>query len=177
MTETSPELGRPDLDHIDIASLCTRCGKCCTKKSYIETMTATPEDIAKWWALGRNDILKWVEPWRYPKGNGWSAMTFNMFVDAAGRQRSKCPFFKVDKEGCGGCKIHDVSPASCSQYPVDAEQMERDGCEILDVLKSRGVDPTGWISPRRRIVDKVRQIVGADRHLMPSDEELSGPSD
>jgi hypothetical protein len=41
--------------------VCERCGRCCLELDAHQT-TVSAEDVARWWAQGRDDILEWVEP-------------------------------------------------------------------------------------------------------------------
>lgn len=105
-----------------LAAACTRCGKCCLKPSYMETLYATSGDVARWKKEGRYDIL------RHSIVTGTSA---DLWFGIDGKQLTKCPFLKKDRgKPTYQCSIHDTRPEVCRGYPYGYEQMARDGCEI-----------------------------------------------
>jgi Fe-S-cluster containining protein len=131
------ENNHTDLDAL-IPSLCTRCGKCCLNESYMGTLSATPDDVARWHEQGRTDILQWES-----LGDLW--------VDDDGRECSRCPFLRKDRgKATYKCRIYDTRPAACRDYPQSYEQMVHDGCEIVGELQKLGIDATGWMRAERR---------------------------
>lgn len=105
---------------------CTRCGKCCTNASYMLSLFATADDVARWRREGRDDILRYAAVLG-PRGSA------DLWIDpASGKELPRCPFLKRPRAGGGkySCSIHQTRPDVCRGYPYAIEQMREDGCEI-----------------------------------------------
>ena len=106
------------------AFACRQCGCCCRFLDYHNEVTA--EDVAIWRTLGRKDILKWVyeircegQPEKY---QAW-------VVPGTLKQAETCPFLEKESEsGRWRCRIHDVKPAICRQYPLNRKHAVMSGC-------------------------------------------------
>ena len=107
---------------------CRQCGQCCRFLDYHDAVTAA--DVARWQALGRSDILAWVGGYRREGGNP----VYRIWVDpATGRLVETCPFLKHDAAGNRWvCRIHDVKPGICRQYPVSRKHARMTGCRGFD---------------------------------------------
>jgi Fe-S-cluster containining protein len=119
---------------------CTQCGKCCLlhagdpgneQSTNTGLGMATDEDLARW--RDRPDIMRFIDPglpdlWVSPR---------------TGEDTERCPWLrKLPRQHKYKCRIYDVRPNACRGYPVDIEQMVRDGCELLeegDLEKPRAV--------------------------------------
>lgn len=88
----------------DRHSECRACGVCCDL--YGHTLRAAADDLLRWQAQGRSDLLRWVGP----DGALWWA------EDGAARL-DHCPFFFWHNAG-GVCGVHDTKPAECRGYPT-----------------------------------------------------------
>jgi Fe-S-cluster containining protein len=129
-------LRQEELD-ILIPSLCTRCGKCCLNDSYMSTLSIDRTDVARWRKQGRADILQYV----------WSITpaVHDAWVKPDGSECTRCPFVRKDAGAATyKCRIYDMRPQVCRDYPSSYAQMEFVGCEIIDELRKRGIDATGW---------------------------------
>jgi Fe-S-cluster containining protein len=130
------KLSQADLDRL-IPSLCTRCGKCCLNADYMGTLEVSTEDVRRWHHEGREDILHHV----------WSVNenVHDAWVTKDGDDCTRCPFVRKDRNApTYTCRIHQTRPEPGRDYPVDFEQMEQDGCEIIGELIKRGIDATSW---------------------------------
>jgi uncharacterized protein len=102
---------------------CTRCGKCCTNERYMSTLWATEEDVKRWIAQRRWDILAWVHIfWR---GNQYPETYFESEPTSAdlwispitGNEHSRCPFVRKDpNRPTYRCMIYDTRPQVCRDY-------------------------------------------------------------
>jgi Fe-S-cluster containining protein len=79
---------------------------------------ATDEDIETWERAGRDDILAWTNY----LGDLWIS-------PVTGEEASRCPWLrKVRGQDRYICRIHDVKPEVCMDYPVSRKQVLEDGC-------------------------------------------------
>lgn len=86
---------------------CRACGLCC--EEFGDTLAAEEEDLARWRAEGRRDLLARV-------GEGGA-----LWVDPqTGRELEYCPFLARTGAGASLCAIHETKPAMCRAYPDDA---------------------------------------------------------
>jgi len=104
-------------------SPCTNCGKCCTNPSYMGSLSATAEDVARWNEEGRDDILRFVRE----LAPGWGA---DLWVDENDRERERCPFVrKVRGSKRYLCRIYETRPQVCRDYVAWSEHTI---CEEVD---------------------------------------------
>lgn len=98
---------------------CNQCGKCCIHYSD-GGLSASSEDI-DWWETHRPTISDYVSG-----GKIWIS-------PVTGKQMVRCPWLrKLPKQNKYICRIYYDRPEDCRHYPVDIEQMIRDGCEMLE---------------------------------------------
>lgn len=103
---------------------CRQCGHCCRSLDYRNEVTA--EDVARWQAMGRTDILKWVGVF---ERDGREATYRIWMIPGTRRLAAKCPFLeKKPSENRWGCRIHDVKPAICRHYPASRKHAIMTGC-------------------------------------------------
>jgi Fe-S-cluster containining protein len=97
---------------------CNQCGKCCIH--YADGgLSATPQEIDRW-EDNRPDISRYVSG-----GQIWIS-------PVTGEQMPRCPWLrKLPGQEKYICRIYDDRPEDCRYYPVDIDQMIRDGCEML----------------------------------------------
>jgi Fe-S-cluster containining protein len=133
------KLPQKELDQL-IPSLCTRCGKCCLKESYMLSLNATGDDVRRWRNEGRADIL------RYAEVIGGKEPWADLWVKPeSGEECTRCPFVRKDRgEPTYSCRIHSTRPQVCRNYPGSYDQMAKDGCEIIEELRKLDIDATGW---------------------------------
>ncbi len=98
---------------------CNQCGKCCIHYSD-GGLSATSAEI-DWWETHRPDIFEYVRDsqiWVSP---------------VTGKPLTRCPWLeKVPDQEKYVCGIYHDRPDDCKHYPVDIDQMIRDGCEMLE---------------------------------------------
>ncbi len=115
---------------------CNQCGKCCIHYGD-GGLSATPEEI-EGWEIFNPEIARYVY-----KGHIW--------VDPNTQQMlQRCPWLvelsspqahtQTDVIHSShepvrkyGCSIYPNRPEDCRQYPVNIADMQRDGCEMLEL--------------------------------------------
>jgi Fe-S-cluster containining protein len=107
---------------------CRQCGHCCQSLDYHYEITE--DDVARWQALGRTDILKWVGVF---KGQNQETV-YQIWVTPGTRQvADTCPFLEKDRATKRWfCRIHDAKPSICRQYPVGRKHANLTGCPGFD---------------------------------------------
>jgi len=104
---------------------CQQCGECCLK--YGHSMQATQKDIDTWEANQRNDILKYTKIIRIETGAVASCDLW--FNPRTGKNVTRCPWLRWDwKKKHYVCRIYDVRPEVCRNYPLSVGQAKKDGC-------------------------------------------------
>lgn len=132
--DTDPETGLEGI-RIDTGMdtfACRQCGHCCRRLEYRQEVTA--EDVARWRELDRQDILEWVGIFR--KDGRESG--YRIWVLPGTRQPARqCPFLeKIASENRWACRIHDVKPTICRNYPVSRKHAVMTGCPGIRPLKT-----------------------------------------
>jgi len=98
---------------------CNQCGRCCTRYGGGD-LSASVSEI-DWWENNRPDIFSHVGD-----GNIWIS-------PVTGKQMVRCPWLrKLPNQNKYICRIYYDRPDECKHYPVNIEQMIRDGCEMLE---------------------------------------------
>jgi len=111
--------------------VCRQCGQCCRVLEYHQEATA--EDVARWRELGRNDILKWVGIF---KKDGRISGYRIWVIPGTRRIADQCPFLeKIASENRWICRIHDVKPTICRNYPVSRKHAVMTGCPGIQSRK------------------------------------------
>lgn len=101
---------------------CNFCGKCCKHGEGSGLGSATTNDI-KLWKRERPDILNYAPP---PLYDLWVS-------PITGEETRRCPWLrKLPKKDKFICRIQQVKPEVCHNYPVNVQQMIEDGCEMLE---------------------------------------------
>jgi Fe-S-cluster containining protein len=110
------------------AFACRQCGRCCRVLDYRDGISA--EDVARLREMGRQDILKWVGAARDNQGRE----TYRIWiVPGTNRFAAPCPFLKRGfSENIWLCRIHDVKPHICRNYPVSRKHARMTGCPGFD---------------------------------------------
>lgn len=105
---------------------CKQCGHCCLNLSGAFSTCVSEEDIRMWEAEGREDILEWVVPISIGEGQ----MIYDIWLNpTTGEEVSRCPWLrKLPNKDKYICRIHDVKPAHCRDYPHSREHAEETGC-------------------------------------------------
>jgi Fe-S-cluster containining protein len=103
---------------------CHQCGQCCLSLDYHSAVTVA--DVEKWRQAGRQDILDWVGCFKTDASDS----VYRIWVTPGTRRfASRCPFLYKEPSGnrCT-CRIHDVKPDICRQYPVSRKHALMTGC-------------------------------------------------
>ena len=124
--EVDPATGRPGI-RIETQMEdfnCRQCGRCCRALDYHHEVTEADMDRLK--ASGREDITEWVEVTA-----GEDQITaYRIWVSPkTGQLVTPCPF--LDKDPASNrwnCRIHDIKPGICRQYPVSRKHALMTGC-------------------------------------------------
>jgi Fe-S-cluster containining protein len=95
---------------------CRQCGACC--RAYVQV---TENDLLRWAAEFREDILAWVAPEE------------GLIHPLEGSDGTRCPFLKRrpgerDRRDRYMCLIHDTKPDACLRFPASREQAGHVGC-------------------------------------------------
>jgi Fe-S-cluster containining protein len=106
------------------AFTCRQCGHCCRNLDYYDQLTEA--DCNRWKALGRTDILQKVR--RIKRVDG--TFVYRMWQrPGTGQPGNACPWLhKIPAQNRWECKIHDVRPGICRQYPGSRKHAEMTGC-------------------------------------------------
>lgn len=102
---------------------CNQCGKCCLKYSNGSGLrSASLEDVSTWMKYAP-EVLEYAP-----------APLFDLWISpVTGEEMLRCPWLrKLPRKNKYKCRIHEVKPDVCFNYPVDIEQMIGDGCEMLE---------------------------------------------
>lgn len=101
---------------------CKQCGNCCLNLDGYYTC-ATKNDIRMWEENGRNDILRWVDK----VGDG----IYDIWINPrTGDDVSRCPWLrKLPQHEKYICRIHDMKPEVCKDYPISKNHAEVTGCK------------------------------------------------
>lgn len=108
--------------------VCRQCGNCCRSLDYHSEVREA--DVQRWKQLDRHDILKWVE---IADSRG-ATPTYRIWVSPkTGQAAEICPFLEKDPtSNRWQCRIHDVKPAICRQYPITRKHALMTGCPGFD---------------------------------------------
>jgi Fe-S-cluster containining protein len=107
---------------------CRQCGECCRALAYHDGMAA--EDVAHLKKHGRKDILKWVRESKTSDGR----TVYRIWVTPETNQYERpCPFLKHGPSPDRWiCRIHEVKPQICRNYPVSRKHAVMTGCPGFD---------------------------------------------
>ncbi|MCF8052905.1 MAG: YkgJ family cysteine cluster protein [Desulfobacterales bacterium] len=104
---------------------CIQCGQCCRNIGYPKE--AEESDVARWRKAGREDILRWVGLKR-PESNG---CVYRIWITPGTNQPAAvCPWLeKQPGTHRYRCRIHEVKPDICRQYPGSRKHALMTGCQ------------------------------------------------
>jgi len=105
---------------------CKQCGQCCLNLNDAFQTTVSDEEVALWEIKGRLDILDWVDP--IPIGEGY--YVYDIWVSPkTGDDVDRCPWLrKLPNKDKYICKINDIKPEHCRNYPQSKEHANKTGC-------------------------------------------------
>lgn len=106
---------------------CRQCGRCCRELDYRHELSAA--DYQLWQKLGRTDILERVATIT----RGGRIVSYAIWVEPGTRQFARvCPWLAPadsrEPPGAWICRIHDVKPEICRQYPGSRKHAAMTGC-------------------------------------------------
>lgn len=103
---------------------CRQCGRCCRALDYRDGLSE--RDVEGWRRSGRGDILEWVGVFRTADRR----RAYRMWVVPGTRRLAgRCPFLVNDSSRNRWlCRIHEVKPEICRQYPVSRKHALMTGC-------------------------------------------------
>lgn len=112
---------------------CKRCGKCCNGELNIVPLSASDSDIQMWLDNGRDDILDWVAP-IILEG---VACSYDIWIDPeSGEEAHQCPWLVKSPHNDGyQCRIQDVKPEVCREFPTSRKHAEKVGCSGFRIRK------------------------------------------
>ena len=105
---------------------CKQCGNCCLNLRDAFSTCATDQDIQMWEREGRYDILEWVDPIYLDDKD----CIYDIWINPiTGDAVKRCPWLKQlpDREKYI-CRIHDVKPKHCRDYPKSRKHALNTGC-------------------------------------------------
>jgi Fe-S-cluster containining protein len=110
---------------------CKQCGRCCVDLHDAYQASASDEDIELWTAQGRDDILQWVS--FIPVGkdeSGKMHYVYDIWISpGTGEDVDRCPWLRrLPKRDMYVCRIHEVKPQVCRDYPISRAHAEETGC-------------------------------------------------
>ena len=108
---------------------CKQCGSCCLLSDAFSN-TVDEDDVLMWETLGRDDILEWVA--EIPVGEGHSV--YDIWISPkTGDDTTRCPWLrKLPNQDKYICRIHDVKPRMCQEYPKSINHAQETGCKGVD---------------------------------------------
>ena len=102
---------------------CTQCGECCLKYEGGNWLGSATEADMLLWLMRRPEVLDHVGG---IPGDLWIS-------PVTGKELKRCPWLrKLPKQEKYMCRIHDVRPEVCRDYPIDIAQMIYLDCEMLE---------------------------------------------
>lgn len=105
---------------------CKQCGQCCLNLHDAFQTSVSDEDVAMWRKAGRDDILEWVDS--IPLG-GENYIHDIWINPRTGDDVWRCPWLrKLPKQDKYICRIHDMKPEHCRNYPKSQKHAEETGC-------------------------------------------------
>ena len=109
---------------------CKQCGHCCLHLEAAHT-TISASDNALWELEGREDILAWTDPICDDSGK---VLAYDIWINPkTGEDVVRCPWLrKLPKKEKYICRIYDMRPRFCREYPESKEHAEGTGCKGLE---------------------------------------------
>jgi Fe-S-cluster containining protein len=106
---------------------CRQCGHCCRNLDYYDQLTEA--DVNRWQEWGRKDILSKVRSVKQEGGT----FAYRMWErPGSGVPGKPCPWLhKIPTQNRWQCRIHEVRPEICRQYPGSRKHAEMTGCPAI----------------------------------------------
>ncbi len=104
---------------------CKQCGNCCLNLNDAFQTSVSDDDVAIWEMEGRYDILEWVNS--IPLGEGY--YIHDIWIHPKHGDVWRCPWLrKLPNKDKYICRIQDVKPEHCRNYPKSRKHAEETGC-------------------------------------------------
>ncbi len=106
---------------------CKQCGNCCLNLNDAFQTSVLKEDIELWKREGRDDILDWVMPIEI----GERKYVYDIWLNPkTGDDVQRCPWLrKLPNKNKYQCRINDVKPKHCQDYPISKKHASETGCK------------------------------------------------
>jgi Fe-S-cluster containining protein len=105
---------------------CKQCGNCCLNLHDAYSNVADDADVKRWEGEGREDILEYVAHIEFGKQRVCSDIWIN---PRTGESVSRCPWLrKLPRQNKYICRIQDVKPKHCREYPKSRKHADEAGC-------------------------------------------------
>jgi Fe-S-cluster containining protein len=102
---------------------CNQCGKCCLKYNGDDWLGSATEADMLFWLMRRPEVLDYVDGILHSL---WTS-------PVTGEKMQRCPWLrKLPRQEKYTCRIHNVRPEVCRDYPIDVDQMISLDCEMLE---------------------------------------------
>ncbi len=117
--------------HADMGGFeCRQCGRCCRELDYRHELERA--DFKRWEKLGRDDILERVAT----VTRAGRIVSYAIWIEPGTRRFTEnCPWltpaYLKNKSTRWVCRIHDVKPDICRQYPGTRKHARMTGCTGL----------------------------------------------
>ena len=110
--------------------VCKRCGNCCLNLADAYQCSVDQADVAIWREKLRDDILEWVDA--IDCGHG--EKVYDIWINPrTGDDVTRCPWLrKLPNKNQYACRIHEVKPRVCREYPKTEEHARKTGCKGFD---------------------------------------------
>jgi len=104
---------------------CKQCGHCCLNLLEAYYTSIPQDDIDLWKKKGRDDILSWV----VVVSTGGSPVYDIWVSPSTGEHVNRCPWLrKLPNKDKYICRIQDVKPKHCGQFPTSKKHAQETGC-------------------------------------------------
>ncbi|MFC1688955.1 YkgJ family cysteine cluster protein [Pseudomonadota bacterium] len=101
---------------------CNQCGKCCLEYKGGSWLGSASDQDKLFWQVLRPDVLEYLGQ----ESEFW-------FSPVTGKKLGRCPWLrKLPNQDKYNCRIHELRPEVCRNFPVDIEQMIQVNCEMLE---------------------------------------------
>lgn len=105
---------------------CIQCGNCCRNLFDAYSTSVDKDEINRWRAEERWDILRWVVIY---DSDGEAVFGDIWISPNTGDEVSRCPWLrKLPKQEKYKCRIHNTKPAHCRNYPKSKKHALTTGC-------------------------------------------------
>ena len=106
---------------------CIQCGNCCRNLFDAYSTSVDIDEINRWRAEERWDILEWVEIYEF---SGEAAFGDLWISPNTGDELTRCPWLrKLPRQDKYKCRIQDTKPAHCRNYPKSKKHALTTGCK------------------------------------------------